>query len=93
MNGFTHGLGHGIGVEVHENPSISQYSKKILKPGMVFTIEPGLYYPDQGWGLRLEDVMAVHGDARIQNLTQHHKKFILQLKKWLEERVAKGNQT
>ena len=49
---FIHGLGHGIGIEVHENPSISKNSKDILKAGMMFTIEPGLYKKE---GIRIEN--------------------------------------
>jgi Xaa-Pro aminopeptidase len=52
---FTHGSGHGLGVEVHESPSFSPRSKYRLKPNMVFTIEPGLYF--SGWGgVRIEDM-------------------------------------
>ena len=55
---FLHGLGHGIGLEVHEGPRISKGSNAILKPGMVFTVEPGIYI--EGWGgLRIEDIIAV----------------------------------
>jgi Xaa-Pro aminopeptidase len=55
--GFVHNLGHGIGLEVHEAPSLGP-SGGVLSPGNVITIEPGLYYPDAG-GVRLEDVGAV----------------------------------
>ncbi len=55
---FLHGLGHGIGLEVHERPRISRGSNAILRPGMVFTVEPGIYI--KGWGgLRIEDIIAV----------------------------------
>ncbi|MBL7084730.1 MAG: aminopeptidase P family protein [Candidatus Omnitrophica bacterium] len=55
---FGHALGHGIGREVHEYPSISPNSKDILKEGMVFTIEPGVYIPGVG-GVRVEDMVLV----------------------------------
>ncbi|MDO8626261.1 MAG: aminopeptidase P family protein [Candidatus Magasanikbacteria bacterium] len=52
---FAHALGHGVGLEIHERPTISEKSSDILRPGMVFTIEPGIYIP--GWGgVRIEDV-------------------------------------
>jgi len=55
---FIHGLGHGIGLEIHEDPCISKKNKTILKKGMVFTVEPGIYMP--GWGgVRLEDTVLV----------------------------------
>ncbi|MCJ7508872.1 MAG: Xaa-Pro peptidase family protein [candidate division Zixibacteria bacterium] len=51
---FGHGLGHGLGLEVHSGPVVNARSKTILKPGMVITIEPGIYIP--GWGgVRIED--------------------------------------
>lgn len=55
---FLHALGHGVGLEVHEPPGISRRSETVLKPGMVFTVEPGIYI--QGWGgLRVEDMVRV----------------------------------
>jgi Xaa-Pro aminopeptidase len=55
---FTHSLGHGVGLATHEKPSVSQHSEDKLEPGMVITIEPGLYFP--GWGgVRLEQMVVV----------------------------------
>ncbi len=59
---FNHGLGHGIGLEVHEYPAIRPQSETLLEPGMVFTIEPGVYLPDWG-GVRIEDDVLVTQDG------------------------------
>ncbi|TVQ99447.1 MAG: aminopeptidase P family protein [Desulfovibrionales bacterium] len=59
---FTHGLGHGIGLETHEGPSLSPNDKTILAPGMVVTVEPGLYSPDWG-GIRWEYMVLVTEDG------------------------------
>lgn len=55
---FGHGTGHGIGLDIHEGPSLSSQSKEILAPGMVITIEPGIYLPNIG-GVRIEDDVLV----------------------------------
>jgi Xaa-Pro aminopeptidase len=59
---FTHGTGHGVGICVHEFPSVTTTSDALLERGMVITIEPGLYIP--GWGgIRIEDMLAVRKDG------------------------------
>ncbi len=59
---FGHSLGHGVGLAVHEAPSVSFRSRQKLKPGMVVTIEPGIYIP--GWGgVRLENMVVVTSDG------------------------------
>jgi len=55
---FTHNLGHGFGLEVHEDPRISPNEASALKPGMVFTVEPGIYLPNK-FGIRIEDMVLV----------------------------------
>jgi Xaa-Pro aminopeptidase len=55
---FGHSLGHGIGLEVHEGPSISGRNHTVIKPGMVFTVEPAVYLPGRG-GIRIEDMILV----------------------------------
>ena len=61
---FTHGLGHGVGIETHEKPSLSRFANEddVLLKGMVVTVEPGLYYPKWG-GVRLEYTVLVEEDG------------------------------
>ncbi|MCK5580924.1 MAG: aminopeptidase P family protein [Candidatus Omnitrophica bacterium] len=59
---FTHSLGHGVGLDIHESPSISSKSCTILKEGMVFTVEPGVYIPNK-FGIRIEDMVFVTRDG------------------------------
>jgi Xaa-Pro aminopeptidase len=53
---FGHGLGHGVGLAVHEMPRVNVRGTMPLRPGMVFTIEPGIYLPEWG-GVRIEDLV------------------------------------
>jgi Xaa-Pro aminopeptidase len=61
-SGFTHALGHGVGLEAHESPSLYSSSDEALRAGDVITLEPGLYDPEVG-GLRLEDLVLVTADG------------------------------
>jgi len=72
MEGFFHGTGHGLGLEIHEAPRVSMSSTEKLRSGQVVTVEPGLYYPDLGGGVRLEDVALVTGSG-AKNLTRFEK--------------------
>jgi Xaa-Pro aminopeptidase len=65
---YGHGLGHGVGLAVHEEPFIRQGAAEVLKPGMVFTVEPGIYLPDWG-GVRIEDMVVVREDG-VEVLSQ-----------------------
>lgn len=70
---FGHGIGHGIGLDIHEEPRMSPVSKTVLKPGMVVTVEPGVYLP--GWGgVRIEDDVLVTRDGH-KVLTSVPKEF------------------
>jgi Xaa-Pro dipeptidase len=60
---FTHRTGHGLGLEVHEEPYICEGHEVILQPGMVFTIEPGIYLPGK-FGVRIEDNIAVSNTGK-----------------------------
>ncbi len=72
---FGHGLGHGVGLETHEQPLLNHRSKTILEPGMVVTIEPGIYLP--GWGgVRIEDMLLVT-DQGAETLTKSPRDLIV----------------
>jgi len=73
MEGFFHGTGHGLGLEIHEAPRMGQFSQGKLTAGQVVTIEPGLYYPELG-GVRLEDVALVTSNG-ARNLTRFEKQL------------------
>jgi Xaa-Pro aminopeptidase len=71
---FTHSTGHGVGLEIHEAPRVAAGQKELLKPGMVITIEPGVYFPGK-WGVRIEDMVAVtEGGGEV--LTPTSKDFL-----------------
>jgi Xaa-Pro aminopeptidase len=68
---FGHGLGHGVGLEIHEGPRFSRKDDTLLRPGMVATVEPGIYVP--GWGgVRIEDIVVVE-DGGCKVLTSSEK--------------------
>ena len=59
---FTHRIGHGLGLDVHEPPYIVSGNRRKLEPGMVFSVEPGIYLPDK-WVIRIEDIVHVTEDG------------------------------
>ncbi len=60
---FTHSTGHGVGLEIHEGPRIAAHQTQLLEPGMVITIEPGIYLSGK-WGIRIEDMVLVTESGR-----------------------------
>jgi Xaa-Pro dipeptidase len=68
---FVHRTGHGLGISVHEPPWIMGGSEDVLRPGMVFSIEPGIYLPGR-FGVRLEEIVFTTADGceRLSNLTR-----------------------
>ena len=72
FHGFFHGTGHGLGLDLHEAPNIGPRSRETLANRMIVTVEPGLYYPEMGGGVRLEDVVVIQ-NGRPKNLTKFEK--------------------
>ena len=74
-NCFGHGLGHSVGLFIHENPRFSPKCNALLKPGIVITVEPGIYIPGQ-FGVRIEDLVVVTEDGFV-NLARAEKSLII----------------
>jgi Xaa-Pro aminopeptidase len=72
---FGHGLGHSVGVEIHENPSCNTRCQEILRPGIVMTIEPGIYLENK-FGVRIEDMVYLT-ETGNENLTKSEKKLLI----------------
>ena len=72
---FGHGLGHSVGVEIHENPAFNTRCNTVLLPGMVMTVEPGIYIQNE-FGVRIEDMIAVT-ETGCENLTHSTKELII----------------
>ena len=72
---FGHGLGHGVGLQIHEAPGIGSATPGTLRAGAVVTVEPGVYLPERG-GVRIEDTLAV-GTASPELLTRFPKELIV----------------
>ncbi len=72
---FGHGLGHGVGVEIHEFPTVSPKSETVLEPGHIITVEPGIYIPGE-FGVRIEDMLYVTENG-FENLTECPKELLI----------------
>ena len=72
---FGHGLGHSVGLEIHESPRFSPLENTLIQPGMIMTVEPGIYVPGFG-GVRIEDMIVVK-EQGIENLTHSPKELII----------------
>jgi len=83
-DGYVHSLGHGLGLNVHERPWSRHTSPdaNLLRHGVIFTIEPGLYYPEKGMGVRIEDSYWVRPDGKMEVLAEYPYDFVLPMKKW-----------
>ncbi len=80
-DGYVHGLAHGLGLDVHEGPSFSHLESNtdVLQPGTVFTFEPGLYYPERGMGVRIEDTVWARPDGGFEVLAEYPKDLVLKI--------------
>lgn len=80
MEGYVHSLGHGVGIDIHERPSISHLRRdEICQVGNILTIEPGLYYPERGFGVRVEDLFVVDENGALVSLTPFRKDLVIPL--------------
>jgi Xaa-Pro aminopeptidase len=71
--GYLHSIGHGLGLNIHEKPfsGLTAAPDDILAPGVVFTIEPGLYYPKRGMGVRIEDTIYLNQQGRFEIVAKY----------------------
>lgn len=83
LNGYVHSLGHGVGLNIHEKPMLSLTASETqrLEPGMVITLEPGLYYPERSLGVRLEDTCSAAADGLFQPLVEFPMDLVLPMKR------------
>lgn len=82
-SGYVHSLGHGVGLQIHERPTLSARAgvNELIRPGAVFTVEPGLYYPERGLGVRLEDTAWARPDGKIEILAPYPLDLVLPVKR------------
>jgi Xaa-Pro aminopeptidase len=83
-SGYVHALAHGLGLQVHESPRFSDNpgNDARLEPGVVVTIEPGVYYPERGYGVRIEDAVWLNpATLKFETLSRYHKDLVLPVKR------------
>jgi len=81
QEGYVHSLGHGVGLYIHEYPRFSSnFKEDRLAPGSVVTVEPGLYYPEKGMGVRLENTVWVRPDGEMEVLADYPLDLVLPVK-------------
>ena len=81
MEGYHHSLGHGVGIDIHERPSLSHIQRDdIFQVGNVFSIEPGLYFPERGHGVRVEDLCLIDENGELVSLSPFRKDLVIPLK-------------
>jgi Xaa-Pro aminopeptidase len=83
-DGYVHSLGHGVGINIHERPfsGFQVGDDHRLVPGVVITLEPGLYYPEKGMGFRIEDTYWVRPDGKMERMAEYPYDFVLEMKNW-----------
>ena len=82
LTGYVHSLGHGVGLDIHEPPAFrtAAEGEQELRADMVFAIEPGLYYPDRGLGMRIEDTVWLRPDGKPEILADYPTDLVLPLR-------------
>jgi Xaa-Pro aminopeptidase len=82
QEGYVHGLGHGVGLHIHELPRFGRNASasERLEAGSVVTVEPGLYYPERGLGVRLEDTVWIRPDGKIEILAEYPLDLVLPMR-------------
>jgi Xaa-Pro aminopeptidase len=78
-SGYVHTIGHGLGLNIHEEPRFNNTpdNEDVLEPGHIFTCEPGLYYPEKGYGIRIEDDVWIDEEGTVHNLTDYPKELVI----------------
>jgi Xaa-Pro aminopeptidase len=80
-SGYVHTVSHGLGLAIHEEPFFRDVPSNTtrLQPGHVFSCEPGLYYPERGYGVRIEDMIWIDPEGTVHNLTDFPKELVVEV--------------